>query len=45
MNLFCDGAITPKKMETLHHALRAMVQFPVIFFRVMLHHQEKKIIP
>jgi hypothetical protein len=31
--LFGDGAITRKKMtETLHHALRAMMQFPVIFF-------------
>jgi hypothetical protein len=33
--LFGDGAITrnkKKKMtETLHHALRAMMQFPVIF--------------
>jgi hypothetical protein len=37
MNLFVligDGAITrEKKMtETLHHTLRAMMQFPVIFF-------------
>jgi hypothetical protein len=31
--LFGDGAITRKKMtETLHYALRAMMQFPVIFF-------------
>jgi hypothetical protein len=32
--LFGDGAITrkkKKKTETLHHALRAMMQFPVIF--------------
>jgi hypothetical protein len=30
--LFDDGAITRKKMtETLHHALLAMMQFPVIF--------------
>jgi hypothetical protein len=32
--LFGDGAITRKKKmtETLHHALRAMMQFSVIFF-------------
>jgi hypothetical protein len=31
--LFGDGAITRKKMtETLHHALRAIMQFSVIFF-------------
>jgi hypothetical protein len=31
--LFGDGAITRKKMtKTLHHALHAMMQFPVIFF-------------
>jgi hypothetical protein len=31
--LFGDGAITRKKKltETLHHALHAMMQFPVIF--------------
>jgi hypothetical protein len=43
--LFGDGAITRKKMtETLHHALRAMMQLPVFFFLlVILHHQTKKI--
>jgi hypothetical protein len=42
--LFGDGAITRKKKmtETLHYVLRAMMQFPVIFFRVILHHQTKK---
>jgi hypothetical protein len=31
--LFDDGAITGKKItETLHHALRAMMQFPAIFY-------------
>jgi hypothetical protein len=31
--LFGDGANHPKKMtETLHHALRAMMQFPSFFF-------------
>jgi hypothetical protein len=32
--LFGDGAITRKKKmtETLHHALRATIQFSVIFF-------------
>jgi hypothetical protein len=32
--MFGDGAIIRKKRmtETLHHALRAMMQFPVIFF-------------
>jgi hypothetical protein len=31
--LFGDGAITRKKNDgNLHHALRAMMQFPVIFF-------------
>jgi hypothetical protein len=31
--LFVDGAITRKKMtETLHHVLRAMMQFPVFLF-------------
>jgi hypothetical protein len=42
--LFGDGAITQKKKkmaEILHHALRAMMQFPVFFSRVILHHQTK----
>jgi hypothetical protein len=31
--LFVDEVSIRKKMtETLHHALRAMMQFPVIFF-------------
>jgi hypothetical protein len=32
--LFSDGAITGKKKmtETLHHALRTLMQFPIIFF-------------
>jgi hypothetical protein len=31
-NEFFDGAIKRKKVtETLHHPLRAMMQFPVIF--------------
>jgi hypothetical protein len=37
-----------KKMtETLHHALRAMMQFPVIFFRMdtSIHKQKNKFIP
>jgi hypothetical protein len=45
--LFGDGAITspppPQMTETLHHALHAMMQFPAIFFRVIFHHQTKKI--
>jgi hypothetical protein len=42
---FVWSSYHPKKKmtETLHHALRAMVQFPVIFFRVIFHHQTKKI--
>jgi hypothetical protein len=37
--------LSGKKMtETLHHALRAMMQFPVIFSRMDISiHQKKKI--
>jgi hypothetical protein len=48
MNLFvfvCGWNIHPKKkiMETLHHVLRAMMQFPVIFFRMDTPSTNKKI--
>jgi hypothetical protein len=47
MNLFVFfgdglGYQLGKMTEILHHALRAMMQFPVIFPRVIIHHQTKK---
>jgi hypothetical protein len=47
--LFVDGVFIQKKMtETLHHALRAMMQFPVFFFgwiHTSIHKQKNKFIP
>jgi hypothetical protein len=45
---FSKAGIHPKKMtETLHHALCAMMQFPVIFFLMdtSIHKQKNKFIP
>jgi hypothetical protein len=45
----CGWSIHPKKKmtETWHHALRAMMQFPVIFIRMdtSIHKQKNKFIP
>jgi hypothetical protein len=40
--VFVDGVSTQEKMtETLHHALRTMMQFPVILFSDGYFHPQK----